>query len=72
MLLISGRSVAVAIAFIVPLVLARILAPSVFGTYRQLLLIFTTIYGIAQLGMAGSSGRVPDHGNLETLLEQFA
>ena len=54
MLLISGRSVAVAITFIVPLVLARILAPSVFGTYRQLLLIFTTIYGIAQLGMAES------------------
>ena len=54
MLLIGGRSVAVAITFIVPLVLARILAPSVFGTYRQLLLIFTTIYGIAQLGMAES------------------
>ena len=54
MLLISGRFVAVAITFIVPLVLARILAPSVFGTYRQLLLISTTIYGIAQLGMAES------------------
>ena len=54
MLLISGRFVAVAITFIVPLVLARILAPPVFGTYRQLLLISTTIYGIAQLGMAES------------------
>src|SRR5256885_1517241 len=52
MLLISGRFVAVAITFIVPLVLARLLAPPVFGTYRQLLLISTTIYGIAQLQTA--------------------
>lgn len=54
LLLIGGRCVAVAVTFLVPLILARVLTPSVFGTYRQLLLLFATIYGIAQLGMAES------------------
>jgi O-antigen/teichoic acid export membrane protein len=54
LLLIGGRGIAVAVTFVVPLVLARILAPDAFGTYRQLLLIFTTVYGVAQLGMAES------------------
>jgi hypothetical protein len=54
LLLIGGRGIAVAVTFVVPLVLARILGPDAFGTYRQLLLIFTTVYGVAQLGMAES------------------
>lgn len=54
LLLMGGRAVAVAATFVVPLVLARILTPDLFGTYRQLLLVFTTVYGIAQLGMAES------------------
>jgi O-antigen/teichoic acid export membrane protein len=54
LLLIGGRGAALAVTFVVPVVLARILAPADFGTYRQLLLVFTTLYGIAQLGMAES------------------
>lgn len=54
LLLMGGRGVAVAITFVLPLVLARILTPDLFGTYRQLLLVVTTVYGIAQLGMAES------------------
>lgn len=54
LLLIGGRGVAVAVTFIVPLVLARVLPPAAFGTYRELLLIVLTTYGIAQLGMAES------------------
>jgi O-antigen/teichoic acid export membrane protein len=54
LLLVAGRGVALAITFVVPLVLARILIPADFGTYRQLLLLFTTLYTAAQLGMAES------------------
>lgn len=49
-----GRGVALVATFIVPVILARILAPAEFGTYRQWLLIFATLYGMAQLGMAES------------------
>lgn len=52
--LVLGRGLAFAITFVVPLILVQILEPAVFGTYRQLLLVFTTLYGIAQLGMAES------------------
>ena len=54
LLLMGGRGVAAAVTFIVPLVLARVLPPDAFGTYRELLLIVLTTYSIAQLGMAES------------------
>src|SRR6185369_4808593 len=54
LLLIGGRGVAAAVTFIVPLVLARVLPPAAFGTYRELLLIVLTTYSIGQLGMAES------------------
>ena len=53
-LLMSGRMVAFAATFFVPVVLARILTQAEFGTYKQLFLIYTTLYFVAQLGMAES------------------
>jgi O-antigen/teichoic acid export membrane protein len=54
LLLMSGRTVAFAATFFIPLVLARIFDPAQFGTYKQLFLIWGTVYYIAQLGMASS------------------
>jgi O-antigen/teichoic acid export membrane protein len=54
LLLISGRIMAFAATFFVPVILVRIFDPTEFGTYKQLFLIYSTLYGIAQLGMAES------------------
>jgi O-antigen/teichoic acid export membrane protein len=54
LLLMSGRTVAFAATFFIPLVLARVFDPAQFGTYKQLFLIWSTVYSIAQLGMASS------------------
>jgi len=54
LLLMSGRTVAFAATFFIPLVLARIFDPAQFGTYKQLFLIWGTVYAVAQLGMASS------------------
>ena len=53
-LLISGRTVGFIVAFLIPLVLVRILDQAEFGTYKQLFLIAATLYGVGQLGMAES------------------
>jgi O-antigen/teichoic acid export membrane protein len=53
-LLIAGRAAAFAGAFLLPLVLVRVFDQAEFGTYRQLFLVYATLYGIAQLGMAES------------------
>jgi O-antigen/teichoic acid export membrane protein len=53
-LLMSGRTMAFAATFFVPVVLARVLSQAEFGTYKQLFLLFGTLYYIAQLGMAES------------------
>jgi O-antigen/teichoic acid export membrane protein len=50
----SGRALAFVATFFIPVVLARIFAPAEFGTYKQLFLIQSTVYLIAQLGMATS------------------
>ena len=50
----SGRTLAFAATFFIPVVLARIFDPAQFGTYKQLFLIYSTVYLIAQLGMASS------------------
>jgi O-antigen/teichoic acid export membrane protein len=50
--LMMGRGMGVAASFLIPVVLARELAPSEFGTYKQLFLIHGTLYGIAQMGLA--------------------
>lgn len=50
--LMSGRAVGFAAAFVVPMVLARVFDQSEFGTYKQLFLIYSTLYCIAQFGMS--------------------
>lgn len=50
----SGRAVGLGIAFAIPLVLVRVFDQSEFGTYKQLFLIYSTLFGLAQLGMAES------------------
>jgi O-antigen/teichoic acid export membrane protein len=54
LLLMSGRALGFAAAFLIPVVLVRIFDPAVFGTYKQLFLIYGTLYGMIQLGMAES------------------
>jgi O-antigen/teichoic acid export membrane protein len=50
--LIVGRSVGFLAAFAVPLVVVRLFDQTTFGTYKQLFLIFGTLFGVAQLGAA--------------------
>ena len=52
--LMTGRLAGVVLAFSIPIVLARVLDQAAFGTYKQLFLIYATLYGIAQVGMAES------------------
>ena len=52
--LVSGRAVAFVATFFIPIVLVRMFDQAEFGTYKQLFLIYSTLYGIAQLGMAES------------------
>lgn len=52
--LMSGRALGFVAAFAIPVVLARVFDQSEFGTYKQLFLIYATLYSIAQLGMAES------------------
>lgn len=52
--LMSGRALGFAVSFAIPVVLARIFDQSEFGTYKQLFLIYATLYGVAQIGMAES------------------
>lgn len=52
--LMGGRLLGFVATFFVPIVLVRVFAPEVFGTYKQLFLVYTTLYGLAQLGMAES------------------
>lgn len=54
LLLMCGRTLAFAATFFIPVILARIFDPAQFGTYKQLFLVFTSVYLIAQVGMATS------------------
>ena len=49
-----GRATAFAASFFLPVVLARVFTPEIFGTYKQIFLLQATLYGIAQIGMAES------------------
>src|SRR5687767_15318064 len=49
-----GRSVGLAASFAIGIVLARLFDPAVFGTYKQFFLVYATLYGLVQLGMAES------------------
>lgn len=54
LLLMCGRMLAFAATFFIPVVLARVFDPAQFATYKQLFLIFSTVYLIGQVGMASS------------------
>jgi O-antigen/teichoic acid export membrane protein len=54
LLLMSGRGLAFVATFFIPVVLAHIFDPGEFGTYKQLFLIYSTVFFTAQLGMATS------------------
>jgi O-antigen/teichoic acid export membrane protein len=49
-----GRAMGFAAAFAIPVVLARVFTQAEFGTYKQLFLIYGTLFGLGQLGMAES------------------
>jgi O-antigen/teichoic acid export membrane protein len=54
MLLVAGRAIGLVASFAIGIILARLFAPAVFGTYKQFFLVYATLYGLAQLGMAES------------------
>jgi len=54
LVLMSGRFLGFIAAFAIPIVLARIFNQTEFGSYKQIFLIFSTVFGIAQVGMAES------------------
>jgi O-antigen/teichoic acid export membrane protein len=54
LILMVGRTFGFVVAFCLPVVLVRVFDPAGFGTYKQLFLIYGTLFGIAQLGMAES------------------
>jgi O-antigen/teichoic acid export membrane protein len=47
-----GRALGFATTFMIPVVLVRVLDQSQFGTYKQLFLVYATLFGIAPIGMA--------------------
>jgi O-antigen/teichoic acid export membrane protein len=49
-----GRSAGFAVTFLIPVVLVRVFDQATFGAYKQLFLVFATLYFIAQGGMAES------------------
>jgi len=53
-LLVTGRVIGLVASFAIGIVLARLFAPAAFGTYKQFFLVYGTLYGLAQLGMAES------------------
>jgi O-antigen/teichoic acid export membrane protein len=54
LVLMSGRALAFLATFFIPVVLARIFDQATFGTYRQVFLVYATVYCVAQFGMADS------------------
>jgi len=54
LMLTMGRTIGFAVAFAIPMILARRFSQEDFGSYRQLFLIYGTLFGLAQVGMAES------------------
>ena len=50
----AGRTIGFVATFAMPVVLVRTFDQAAFGTYKQLFLIYGTLYGLAQLGVAES------------------
>ncbi len=63
--LVAGRAATAAAGLLVPVLLARILVQSEFGSYKQLFLVATTAYGLLNFGMYQSLyyfiPREPEH-----------
>ena len=53
-MLVIGRALGLATTFAIGIIFARLFDPADFGTYKQFFLVFATLYGLAQLGMAES------------------
>jgi O-antigen/teichoic acid export membrane protein len=53
-LLVTGRVIGLVASFGIGIILARTFAPAAFGTYKQFFLVYGTLFGLAQLGMAES------------------
>jgi O-antigen/teichoic acid export membrane protein len=54
LLLMGGRSVGFVATFAIPVVLVRSLDPADFGVYRLVFLVYSSVYLLAQIGMAES------------------
>ena len=54
LVLMAGRCVAFAVTFLIPVILVRTFDQASFGTYKQVFLIYSTLFVIAQFGMAES------------------
>jgi O-antigen/teichoic acid export membrane protein len=54
LVLMMGRGLAFLATLLLPLALVRIFDQAAFGTYKQIFLVYGTLYGISQLGMAES------------------
>lgn len=54
LVLMTGRFLGFLAAFAIPMVLVRVFDQTEFGTYKQLFLVFGTLFGIFQVGMAES------------------
>lgn len=52
--LVAGRSIGYVAAFAIPVVLARLFDQTEFGIYKQLFLVYGTLYVLAQIGVAES------------------
>lgn len=53
-LLMCGRMLSFLATFFIPVVLVRVFAQAEFGTYKQLFLVYSTLFLVAQFGMASS------------------
>jgi O-antigen/teichoic acid export membrane protein len=54
LLLMAGRTLAFGGTFLIPVVLTRVFEPAEFGTYKQLMLLYSTLYAVVPFGMAES------------------
>lgn len=54
LLLTAGRTLAFGAGFFIPVVLVRVFTAEEFGTYKQIFLLYSTVYLAAQMGLATS------------------
>ena len=54
LVLVAGRTLGFLAAFAIPVVLARSFDRAAFGTYKQLFLVYATLFGVAQVGASES------------------